>query len=417
MKGISRGIGFILSLFVAVTLFSFAASAQDVIKIGQSTALTGPYATWGLGAKQAATIAVQEINAAGGINGKKLELVSRDSEHNPVKAVANYRELVEKEKCVALLGGSNSSSMLAVAPIINNELKIPVICPATDAVEIIRNEAWQKKLPNYMFRYGMYGEGTAKVMVKFATEIFKADKIALLTWTAGWGVTGRGEVIKTLDAIDKKPVSDESYDTSDTDMAPQMLKIKNAGAQIILNYGQTRENVNALRARAKIGLKVPYISAWGIASHSFYNAAQKTAEGAMTATTLTTDGPQSERMKTFLASYNKAYGSNLEAMPATVAAYDIIYLLAEVMKKNGTDSEAIRKGLEDVPSFNGLAKTFTRPLFTQDRHDAFLWDEDFILCRWTNGQLLKIEVDEKGPFVRLDEKTMKYINIKTGDLL
>lgn len=413
----AKGLTLVFSVAACILAVSVFACAGDVIKIGQSTALTGPYATWGAGARASAGIAVDEINAAGGINGKKLVLVSRDSEHNPVKAVANYRELVEKEGCVALLGGSNSSSMLAVAPIINSELKTPLLCPATDARAIIKNEAWEKNAPNYMFRYGMYDEGQAGVMVRFATEYFGADKIALLTWTAGWGVTGRGAVLKTMGELGIKPISDESYDTSDTDMTPQLLKIKNSGANLILNYGQTRENVNALRARSKIRLKVPYISAWGIASHSFYEAARQVAEGVMTTTTITTDGPQPERMRKFLESYNKAYGPNLEAMPATVAAYDLVYLLADVMKKHGTEPDAIRDGLENVPAFSGLVKTFDRPLFTADRHDAFL-PEDFILCRWTGGKLLKVQWDgdRKEPFVQIDADTRKYIDKKTGDL-
>ena len=407
----------VFGVCACIMALSVSVGAEDVIKIGQTTALTGPYATWGAGARASAGIAVDEINAAGGINGKKLVLVSRDSEHNPVKAVANARELVEKEGCVAILGGSNSSSMLAVAPIINSELKVPLLCPATDAYAIIKNDAWEKGEPNYMFRYGMYDEGQAGVMVRFATEYFGAEKIALLTWTAGWGVTGRGAVLKTMDKMGIKPISDESYDTSDTDMTPQLLKIKNAGADLILNYGQTRENVNALRARTKIGLKIPYISAWGIASHSFYDAAQKVAEGVMTTTTITTDGPQPERMRKFLESYHKAYGPNLEAMPATVAAYDLIYLLADVMKKHGDTPEAIRDGLENVPGFSGLVKTFDRPVFTRDRHDAFLL-EDFILCRWTGGKLLKVEYDaeKKEPFVQIDADTKKYIDKRTGEL-
>jgi branched-chain amino acid transport system substrate-binding protein len=403
----------------SLVLFFGGASvqAEDVIKIGQSTALSGPAATWGVGAKRSAGMAVDEINAAGGINGKKLVLISRDSEHNPVKAVANYRELVEKEGVVALLGGSNSAAMLAVAPIINTELKVPLVCPATDATKITENEAWEKGLPNYMFRYGMYGRGQSQAMVRYAVEKFGFNKIALLTWTAGWGVTGRGAILDQLKEIKLKPVADETYDTADTDLTPQLLKIKSAGAQVILNYGLPRENTYVLRTKAKIGFQALYISAWGIASHSFWNAAKQYAEGVMTTTTVTPDGPQSKKVQEFLASYRKQYGNNLEAIPATFAAYDIIYLLADVIKKVGTDPNAIRKGLENVDHFDGLVKDFKRPVFTEKRHNAFIWDQDFILCRWTQGKLLKVMFDDKGPYVMLDLNTKKYIDKKTGKLL
>ena len=407
----------LLACSLALSLGGASAQAEDVIKIGQSTALSGPAATWGVGAKRSAEMAIAEINAAGGINGKKLVLISRDSEHNPVKAVANYRELVEKEGCVALLGGSNSAAMLAVAPIINNELKVPLVCPATDATKITENEAWEKGLPNYMFRYGMYGRGQSQAMVRFAVEEFGFKNIALLTWTAGWGVTGRGAILDRLKELKIEPVADETYDTADTDVTPQLLKIKSADAQVILNYGLPRENTYVLRTKAKIGFQAPYISAWGIASHSFWNAAKQFAEGVMTTTTVTPDGPQSEKVQKFLSSYRKQHGNNLEAIPATFAAYDIIYLLADVIKKVGSNPNEIRSGLENVENFDGLVKDFKRPVFTAERHNAFIWDQDFILCRWTQGKLLKVMFDAKGPYVMLDDSTKKYIDKKSGKLI
>lgn len=418
-KGMSGVLSLTVVFFTALLLAygSPAKAAEDTIKIGQSTALSGPNATWGVGARRAAQIAVDEINAKGGVKGKKLELVSLDGEHNPVKDIANYRQLVEKNKVVALLGASNSASMLAVTPIINTELKIPLICPATDATEITENEAWKKGQPNYMFRYGMFGRGQSRAMVRFAVEKFGYKKISLLTWTAGWGVTGRGEILKRLEELKMKPVADESYDTSDTDLTPQLLKIKKADAEVILNYGLTRENTYIVRTKAKLKDKTPYISAWGIASDSFWEAAKSFAEGAMMTTTITPYGPQPEKVKQFLAVYNKRFGKNLEAIPPTFAAYDIVKLFAQVMEKVGTNPDDIRKGLENVAYFNGLVKEFKRPVFTKERHEAFLWDEDFILCRWTKGQLLKVYFDEKGPYVMPSEKEKKYINKKTGDLL
>jgi branched-chain amino acid transport system substrate-binding protein len=416
-RGLVGGMFFGLGVCFLVLAWTAAVMAEETIKIGQSTALSGPAATWGVGAKRSAEMAVEEINAAGGVNGRKLELISRDSEHNPVKAVANYRELVEKQKCVALIGGSNSASMLAVAPIVNDELKTPLICPATDATKITENDAWEKGLPNFMFRYGMYGRGQSRAMVRYAVEKFGYDKVSLLTWTAGWGVTGRGEILKRLEELKMKPVADETYDTADTDMTPQLMKIKGAGADVILNYGLPRENTYVFRTMAKLRVQIPYISAWGIASHSFWNAAEQFAEGAMTTTTVTPDGPQSEKIKKFVAKYNEKFGPNLEAIPATFAAYDIVYLFAQVIGKVGTNPDDIRRGLEDVTHFDGVVKVFNRPVFEGKRHDAFIWDQDFILCRWTNGKLLEVQFDDKGPFVMIDEKTKKYIDKKTGQLM
>lgn len=418
MKEVARIslLGLALSLLAIVPTPAPGYAAQDVIKIGQSTALTGPNATWGVGARRSAAIAVEEINAKGGVRGKKLELVSLDSEHNPVKAIANYRQLVEREGVVALLGGSNSASMLAAAPIVNSELKVPLICPATDATEITENEAWKTGAPNYMFRYGMFGRGQSNAMVRFAVEKFGYKNIALFTWTAGWGVTGRGALLDALKERGMKPVADETYGGSDTDMTPQLMKIKSANADVILNYGLTRENTYIVRTKSKLNDKTPYLSAWGIASDSFWEAAKEFAEGTLTTTTITPYGPQTPKSQEFLKKYHAKHGKNLEAVAATFAAYDIVHLFAQVMEKVGTNPEAIRKGLEDVNYFHGVVKEFKRPLFTKDRHDAFIWNEDFVVTRWTNGELLKVEFDDKGAYVVSSNNVKKYINKKTGEL-
>ena len=390
--------------------------AQDVIKIGGTMALTGPGATYGVGVMRSATIAVDEINAKGGIKGKKLEFICLDSEHQPVKTIANARKLVEKEKVVALLGCSNSASNIALAPIINDELKVPVLV-ITDAMEIIHNEAWKKGLPNYMFRFQMYGEGQTKAMFHFARGKFGYKNVAFLTWTGGLGVTGRTGLRERLKEAHIEAVADETYDAADTDMTPQILKIRAAKADVILDYGIVRENVYVLRAKDKLGDKTPIIATHALASLSFWEASEGLAEGVMCTTWVTVDGPQTEKLKKFLAEYNRKYGPNLESVTGTLAAYDEIYLLAQVIEKVGTDSKAIRDGLEKIPYYNGLTREFKRPVYTKERHEAFIWDQDFFLCRWTSGKLLKVNFDEKGPYVMIPPSGKKrYVNKKTGEL-
>jgi branched-chain amino acid transport system substrate-binding protein len=387
-------------------------AAQETIKIGVSAAMSGAAASFGVGIRRGAEIAIEDINARGGVRGKKLELVVRDSEHNPVKLVAQVRELVEREKVVALLGGSNSASMLAVAPIINDQLRVPVVCPATDATKITENDAWQAKRDNYVFRYGMFGRGQSNFLANMAVQKFGFKKPSLLTWTAGWGVTGRGELTRRLGELQLKPASDETYDTADTDVSPQILKIKNAGADVILNYGLVRENVFVVRAKDKLGDKTPYFSAWGLATPAFWRAAGNMGEGVVVSTTLTVDGPQPPERVAFLKKYWAKYGPDMDFVPGTFAAHDIVHLYAQVIEKVGPDPKAIRAGLEDMPAFKGLVKDFKRPVFTKTRHDA-LQEEDFILGRWTNGKLLQISFDAEGPYVVLDDGAKKYIDKST----
>lgn len=366
-----RQTGMALAVAAALIASAGGVSAQD-IKIGYSGALSGPASFTGLDIKRGAEIAVEEINAKGGVKGRKLVLVSRDDEHNPVRTVAQYRELAEREKVVAMLGATNSASMLAVTPIVNDSLKIPVICPATDATAITENDAAKAGQDNYLFRIGMYGTGQANFIVDTMVKKFGHSKVGLLNWTGGWGVTGRSELQRRLKENGVTPVADETFDSNDTDMTPQIIKIKNAGAQSILNYALVRENTLVAQTKQKLGDDTPYVSAWGIAGPAFWKAAGAAAEGILSSTTITIDGPQSSGRLALIESYKKRYGQDMDAPSSVFGAYD--------------------------------------------RHNA-ITEEDMIMTRWTNGKLLEIKYDDKGPFVDLDENTKKYIDKKNLTLM
>ncbi len=406
-----------LAAAVAVASLGMIASgySQD-IKIGFAGALSGPASFVGVEIKRGAEIAIDEINAKGGVKGRKLVLVARDDEHNPVKTVAQYRELVEREKVVGILGATNSASMLAVAPIVNDTLKVPVICPATDATEITENDAQKEKRDNYLFRVGMYGTGQANFMVDTMVKKFGHQKVGLLNWTGGWGVTGRGELNRRLKENGLTPVADETFDNNDTDMTPQIIKIKNAGAQSILNYALVRENTFVVKTKEKLSDDTPYVSAWGIAGPAFWKAAGASAEGVLTSTTVTIDGPQSPERQAFIDAYSKRYNETMSAAVFAVGAYDAVYLFKAAMEKGSAEPGKIRTALENIPTFKGLVKNFTRPVFTRERHNA-MTEEDMIMTRWTNGKMLEIKFDGNGPYVEIDAKTKKYIDKATMKLM
>ena len=412
MKNYSRRAAILATAAVITLGISGGSKAAETIRIGLSAALTGPAAFVGVSIRRGAEMAIDAVNAKGGVNGKKLELVIRDDEHNPVKTVANHRELVEREKVVVMLGTTNSAAMLATAPIINDELKVPIVCPATDATKITENQAWEEKRDNYVFRLGMYGRGQANFLVNSMAQKFGYKKVGLLTWTAGWGVTGRGELTRRLKELGMPAVADETYDTADTDMTPQILKLRGAGAQVIINYGLSRENAFVTRTKKKLRDTTPYASAWGIAAPAFWKAAGASGEGVLTSTTISIDGPQSAARKAVIDEYSSRYGEKIDGPPFFFSAYDIIHLLAQVISEVGAEPNAIRTGLENVPEFKGLIRHFKRPVFTRDRHDA-LTEADMILGRWTNGQLLEVKYDGSGPYVVLDSNEKKYIDTKT----
>jgi len=417
-KQVLQVLGIVGALAAGVAVVSLLGRSRrhGEIRIGFAGALSGPASYVGNEIKRGAEIAIEEINAAGGIHGSPIALVARDDENTPKNTVAMYRDLTERQGVVAMLGATNSAAMLAVAPIVNDTLKVPVICPATDATAITENDAQKQGRDNYLFRVGMYGTGQANFMVDTLVERLGHQKVGLLTWTGGWGVTGREELRRRLKERGLTPVADETYDDSDTDMTAQLLKLKAAGAQAILNYGLVRENVFVAKTRQQLKDATPYVSAWGLSGPAFLKAAGESAEGVLVTTTATTDGPQSPARAEFIRKYQARYKENLIAPVFALGAYDAVYLFKTALEKGGKEPAKLLKALHEIPNFNGLIVRCDRPVFTKERHHA-LTENEMILTRWTQGKQLEVKFDERGPFVEpeanrrlhLDKQTLKPI--------
>src|SRR5262249_35642412 len=153
---------------------------------------------------------------------------------------------------------------------------------------------------------------------------FGHTKIGLLTWTGGWGVTGRGELQRRLKENGLAPVADETFDNNDTDMTPQIIKLKNAGAQSILNYALVRENTFVVQTRANCGHHMPFVSAWGCAGPPFWGAAGAAAGGVLPGRTVPIDGPQPPERTAFINEYKRRHNQDMDAAVFGVGAYDAV---------------------------------------------------------------------------------------------
>jgi len=408
-----RSFLFVASLTFAALALPHSALAQETVKIGFAGALTGPVAAFGNDIKRAMEMAADEINAKGGIKGRKVELVTRDDEHDPVKTVAAFRNLIERQNVIAMIGATNSASMLAVAPLINDQYKIPVICVHTDAIDIINNQAQKEGRDNYLFRLGMYGDGQANFIVDSMVKKFGFKKVALLTWTAGWGQIGRKELTRRLTELNMKPVADETFESGDTDMTPQLLKIRNAGAEVIFHYGTVREAVAIFQTQRKLGdPRTAFVSSWGIAVPALWKAAGDLAEGTINSNVATVDGPQPPHRRAIIDAYHKRYNQEFDDTAGFFATYDAMMLYAIAMEQAGFEPKAVRAALENIPKFQGLSLNVNRPVFTKGRHDG-TGLEDMMLGRWTSGKFLQVGFDDKGPYVNVKEGIKTYIDPKT----
>jgi branched-chain amino acid transport system substrate-binding protein len=244
-----------------------------------------------------------------------------------------------------------------------------------------------------MFRYTMHDDAQAPALVDYAYDKLGFRKIGILIENTGWGEGGRVDAVGRLKELKLEPVAIEKFNLGDKDMTPQLLRLKNAGAECAIYYGQITEGVQIMRARARLSFPLPIISAWGIAGKAFWDNAGDLAEGVNVLVTATPDAPLTPKRKAFIEKYEAKYGegSIMEHFGGIMQSYDIMNLIAIAIEKAGeADPKKVREALENIPSFDGVLMKFDRPVWTKDEHDA-LRKEDFIMCVWTKGKLLPVE--------------------------
>ena len=370
----------------AATAFGGRLSAADPIKIGLSAAFSGPNASAGQALQRGAELAMEEINSAGGVMGRQLTLVIRDNEHKLDRGVAQTRELIEREGCVAILGSQGSFIGLAVIDTIH-ELKVPWFALAVGGVGIVEN----KRTPNYMFRVATNDREVAKFLVTYGLEKAGGKKFAILNEDSGWGVPAIGDLQAALKERSLEPASADKMKVGDSDFTPQMLRAKDAGADTILSYSNAVEMANALKAANKIGYKPKVISAWGLANPTFPSLAGPLADGVLVMQTFTfvqNSKPKAVALfKRFTEKYKDIKDANEVPFPSyTGNTYDATHMIALAIKKaNGTEGPKMQAALESLGSYDGLLKSYANP-FSADRHEA-LGPNDYSMTVWKGSRL------------------------------
>jgi branched-chain amino acid transport system substrate-binding protein len=367
-----------------------AAQSKDPIKIGLAAAVSGGSAASGEAIKRGIQIAMDEINAKGGLlGGRRLELVIRDDEGNPAKGVTIARELVEREKAVVVFGGLHTTVALAQVPVWT-ELKHPYMGAWAAGTEIAQNT--QK--PNYVFRVSASDDYADKFLVRYATEVLKKSKPGLLLENTAWGQSNEVGLNKWLGQKKIKPVGIEKFNWNDPDMSPQLLRLKNAGADHIIMVANAPEGAQVVKSRAKIGWEIPMVAHWGISGGRFAELTGDLSDGVAFLQTYSFFGKQNERGQAVLKALKDKYGvkgpEDLIAPVGTANAYDGMHLVAAAIAQAGAaDGAKVRDALENLKAeYKGLIKTYRRP-FTPDQHDA-LTDDDYIMVVWKGGKIVPV---------------------------
>jgi len=382
----------VLTTLLTMGVWPHAAGAQskEPVKIGLAAAVSGGSAASGEAIKRGLQIAMDEINARGGVlGGRKLELVIRDDEGNPAKGVTIARELVEREKTVAVLGGLHTTVALAQVAVWN-ELRTPYMGAWAAGTNITRNG----QTPNYVFRVSANDDYADKFLCRYTVGVLKKSKPGLMLENTAWGQSNEAGLAKWLGEKGVKPVGIEKFNWGDPDMSPQLLRLKSAGADHIVLVANAPEGAQVVKSRAKIGWDTPMVSHWGISGGRFAELTGELSDGVAFLQTYSFFGQQNERGQAVLRALKEKYGvkgpEEIVAPVGTANAYDGMHLVALAIEQaGGTEGPKVRDALENLKSeYKGLIKTYKRP-FTPEQHDA-LTDEDYIMVVWKAGKIVPL---------------------------
>jgi branched-chain amino acid transport system substrate-binding protein len=370
-------------------------AAAEPIKIGLVTALSGQSAKAGEAITRGLTIAIDEINAKGGLlGGRHLELVRRDDEANPAKGQVAARELLFKEKVAVLFGGLDSPVALAIVPIVN-EQHVPFIDPWAAGTPITRNGA----NPNFVFRVSAVDEIVDRAMLEYAQKNFGAKKPGVIVVNNPWGESNQKGLVAALNAKGVTPAGVEKFEPNDVDVTPQLSRLRSGGTDVLLMVGNVGPSSQVVKSLDRMAWKVPIVSHWGPAGGRFTELAGPNAKDVIFVQTYSFFGKQNAVGERVLGELKKKYPDVKGPGDATPAvgianAYDAMQLVALAIQKAGsTSGDAIRQAMYQIDRYDGLIKTYTKP-FTPDNHDA-LNEHDYIWTRFIGNEIVPVETASK----------------------
>jgi branched-chain amino acid transport system substrate-binding protein len=369
-------------------LVAAGAQAQD-IKIGLVAALTGQSAQSGEAITRGLTIAIDELNAKGGVMGRKLVLVRRDDESSPPKGLAAARELISNEKVSVLFGGIDSPVSLAIIPVVNKE-KIPFMGVWAAATNITRNGA----NPNYVFRVSAQDELVDVKLVQYAMKTYGVKKPGLVLINNPWGESNEKGLKAAAETAKIAIAGIEKIEQTDVDMTAQLTRLRNAGADALILVANAAPGAQMMKARERMGWKVPVISHWGISGGRFDELVGPTAGEAHFVQTYSFFGNLNDTGKRVYTAMQAKYGvktpADVLAPVGTANAYDALNLVARAMEKaRSTDGEALRKAMYEIDEYAGLIKTYRKPFGPND-HEG-LGPDDYIMVKFEGGKIVPVK--------------------------
>jgi branched-chain amino acid transport system substrate-binding protein len=349
MSSLSR-FPFALVAALAGLIFAPGLSAQEPIKIGQFASLTGKEASLGQSSNKGTLMAIDDLNAAGGVLGRPLLLVTEDTQSKPGETATVVKKLISRDKVVALLGEVASSRSLEAAPIAQ-AAKVPMISPASTNPKVTETGA-------YIFRTCFIDPFQGPVMARFAREHLKAKRVALVVSNSSAYSIGLAKFFReSFVANGGTIVLEQKYSEGDKDFKAQLTAIKAAGVDAVFNPGYYNEGALIVRQARDLGLTLPIFGADSWEAEALIQLGGKAMEGAYLCSHYSPEDP-SPRVQNFVAAYKKRFGSTPDSNASL--GYDSVLVLVDAIRRAGTtERNALREAIATTRDFMAVTGKIT----------------------------------------------------------
>lgn len=342
---------FLFCLLSTIALFStVSAQTEETIRVGVFLDMTGQTASFGISTFSGIKMAVDEINAKGGVDGKKIEIFLEDDQGKPDNAKLAVQKLISEKNVHAIIGEVLSTNSLTAAPIAQ-AAKIPMITPSSTNEKIT-------KVGDYIFRACFIDNFQGEAMARFALETLKIKRVAILTDFNSDYSKGLSDTFgTTFNHLGGKVVSQKTYFQGDEDYSQQLKAIKGANPDAIYISGYYNSvGIIAKQAR-EMGIKSIFLGGDGWDAPDLWDLAGNSLNNAYITNHFTITSPD-EKAKIFTANYKKLFGLDADAFAAL--AYDSVYLLADALSRaKTTESSKLRDALAITKDLHGVTGKIT----------------------------------------------------------
>lgn len=327
-----------------------APAPSDTILLGEVGSLTGSEAAFGISTRDGIDMALRELNAAGGVRGKKLAVRVYDNQSKPEESASAITRLIDQDKVVLVLGEVASSNSLAMAPKAQ-AAKVPMLSPSSTNPKVT-------EVGDYIFRVCFIDPFQGYVMAKFAAENLKLKNVAILKDVKSAYSMGLTDVFeKKFVELGGSIVEVQAYSKGDTDFRAQLTALKKSKPEGLYIPGYYNDVGLIARQARELGLKVTMLGADGWDSAKLFELGGSAVDGAYISNHYSADDP-SERVQKFIRNYKAAYGS----IPDSLAAmgYDAAYIAAEALKQaKDLTGPSVRDALANLKDFPGVTGTIS----------------------------------------------------------